>query len=348
MILTSKFELKIWLICVRLNAINLKWMIVDRTSNGFEILDDLRRDRVTLHGHVPVGRNARAITQSGGGGRILSSGDRKHSTIREELSPLEICRASVSCPRVRAANPSRCSRWQDFARKHNHASVTARDRLTARDVHAHRSRDAIAANAIKFANFSLSLEFSNCYLLFYSLSCDRANRLDRRDSPFLEEGSSTGATYSVRCGCSWRNSRLSEDSEDSRWAASPDRPPSSRCRPRRRSCLPSGLYLLVVPEWPLARRWVARESPDGMQIDVKLDSRLESKVPWGWYRLWAAVVVLQTVIILCRRSLAVDYARRSSMEMMTSFLWLTILRYSSCKAWLTILQLMNINWSLIN
>lgn len=59
------FTFKIWtenLINICLDAINLKCMIVDRTSNGFETLDDLRRDRVTLHGHVSVGRNARAIT----------------------------------------------------------------------------------------------------------------------------------------------------------------------------------------------------------------------------------------------------------------------------------------------
>lgn len=120
---------------------------------------------------------------------VLSSGDRKHSTIREELSPLEICRSSVSRPRVRAANPSRCSRRQDFARKYNHASVTARDRLAARDVHAHRSRDAIAANAkinLKICRLLSLLSF--LIIIYFTLfTFGETHRFSRR-TPALRRG----------------------------------------------------------------------------------------------------------------------------------------------------------------
>lgn len=119
-----------------------------------------------------------------------------------------------------------------------------------------------------------------------------------RNSPFLGGDSSTAATYFVHCGCSSQNSRPSEDSEDSRWAASPDRPPSSRCRPRRRSCPPSGSRPPVAPGWLPVRRWVGRESPDGTQIDARVDWQSESTVPWGWNRLWAAVAVLKTISLL--------------------------------------------------
>lgn len=140
--------------------------------------------------------------------------------------------------------------------------------------------------------FSFSVSIQRIGGKRLKINCRRRILPESDHLRFLSGGSSTGAS----CGrCDFRrlrNSRRNDEGSAGRcWGAWPNRPRSSRCPPRRRSCPLCGTRACVPRGVPgrRVRRSAGHESRGERRIDATTGSPLVWAVPWGWNRLSAVV-----------------------------------------------------------